>query len=643
MDKTKEFGVRLRVLRLQTGMTQRELAGLVNIDFTYLSKIENGVLPPPSDKVILQLAEALHADRDELITLAGRIPADIVEILRDREALQQLRSDRTQKKVKASSRRSISMPKLAIPLKNIYRVAIPLFLMITVAASLWYASPTQALEMSFPTLPSGDVGTEHSFSLKIEITDAELLPVTSLNMEIYYVSDTSKKATCTGMPMTSTTRDYTTAETGGGAVSVTATPASGWAYQTTGGGYVIWQETVYNLNTKGGYAYSGTGTVAVDYDITWTSPSSWPSGQYKAKVDIVANGETFSETSDTFSLTEETVAVVAAGAGGAAPGVTIVSEVVNYQGVFTAKTTARSQDSNAKVTIAKGTLGQTNIGRRLTQIKITQNVSPPPPPADANVVGITYDFGPDGATFDPPITLTLTYDPADVPAGVDEANMVLAYWDSTAGESGEWVVLEGCVVDLANNTISAPVSHFTDFTVVAYTSPAAFAASDLTVTPAEVNVGESVAISITITNTGDLGGSYEATLLINGVVVATEEVTLEGKASQEVTFTTAQSVVGNYQVAISDVSGTFVVKAVPTPTVTPTLTPTVTPTPVPTITPAPPTTPVPTVPPTVTPTTPPSAPVTPMNWWLIGGIIAVAVIAVALAAWLIIVRRSRGH
>ena len=105
MTEAREFGVRLRELRIQARLTQRELADRVNIDFTYLSKIENGVLPPPSERVILQLTEALNADKDELITLAGRIPPDIAQILKNRKALQLLRSDRAQKKMMAPSKK----------------------------------------------------------------------------------------------------------------------------------------------------------------------------------------------------------------------------------------------------------------------------------------------------------------------------------------------------------------------------------------------------------------------------------------------------------------------------------------------------------------------------------------------------------
>jgi len=88
MKEDHQFGKRLRSLRIQNELTLRELAAKVNINFTYLSKIENGVLSPPSEKVILMLAEFLNADKDELMTLAGRIPSHIAQMLRNRAILE---------------------------------------------------------------------------------------------------------------------------------------------------------------------------------------------------------------------------------------------------------------------------------------------------------------------------------------------------------------------------------------------------------------------------------------------------------------------------------------------------------------------------------------------------------------------------
>jgi transcriptional regulator with XRE-family HTH domain len=73
------FGERVRELRKERGLSQRELAIQAGIDFTYLSKIENARMDPPSEKVILHMAEVLDTDPDELTLLAGKIPSDVKE------------------------------------------------------------------------------------------------------------------------------------------------------------------------------------------------------------------------------------------------------------------------------------------------------------------------------------------------------------------------------------------------------------------------------------------------------------------------------------------------------------------------------------------------------------------------------------
>ncbi len=78
------FGRKLKELRLKADLTQAELAAAVGVDFTYLSKIENERVEPPSERIILQIAETLGAklgaevDPDELIALAGKIPSKLL-------------------------------------------------------------------------------------------------------------------------------------------------------------------------------------------------------------------------------------------------------------------------------------------------------------------------------------------------------------------------------------------------------------------------------------------------------------------------------------------------------------------------------------------------------------------------------------
>lgn len=53
-----EFRQRLKELRKDKRMSQRDLASRVGIDFTYLSKIETGAMPAPSKNTIIKFGES---------------------------------------------------------------------------------------------------------------------------------------------------------------------------------------------------------------------------------------------------------------------------------------------------------------------------------------------------------------------------------------------------------------------------------------------------------------------------------------------------------------------------------------------------------------------------------------------------------
>lgn len=71
----QSFGQLIRQARKDKGYSQRELAKLLGLDFTYLSKLENDRAEyAPKEDVIRSLARNLDLDEEELIFLAGRIP-----------------------------------------------------------------------------------------------------------------------------------------------------------------------------------------------------------------------------------------------------------------------------------------------------------------------------------------------------------------------------------------------------------------------------------------------------------------------------------------------------------------------------------------------------------------------------------------
>jgi len=237
---------------------------------------------------------------------------------------------------------------------------------------------------------------------------------------------------------------------------------------------------------------------------------------------------------------------------------------------------ATSEAGDLTIVIEEGTIALDEDGEPLESLEIAVDESPPDPPEGAYIIGLAYDFGPDGATFDPPITMTYTLDLDDLPEGVAPEDLVIAYWDGD-----EWVELDS-EVDIENSTITiiADVDHFTTFAVIAMPpppppvlAPAAITASSLTISPREVDIGETVTISILVANTGEEQGSYTVTLKINGVVEETREITLAGGASETATFTVAEDEAGTYSVNIDGLTGSFTVRevavvppAVPPPT-----------------------------------------------------------------------------
>ncbi|MFC1918942.1 helix-turn-helix domain-containing protein, partial [Chloroflexota bacterium] len=478
------FNIRLRELRKQAGLSQRQLAKRIGVNFSYLSKIESGALPPPSKKVILTLAEALNANKDELMTLAGRIPSDIAQILKNQETLKLLRSGRIQKKKAFVKKEGVNIMKHLVNYKGLARVATAVVLVCAVAASLWFAAPTpvKAITVSVSNPSTARIGESYSFTVTVNIQSSDVLPVKSIDLEIYNESAPSTyKATCTGLPLAAGGTTYLDSQTGGGNVNVSASPGARWGYATgesrSGYGYAygVGWGTYPSLGTDLGYGYGyGSvytgGTTSITYSVSWTPPTSWPTGTtYEIRTLVNGSSSVAFTTSTTPSFTlyqaaddDGGVIYYVGGAGVVVEdGVTDVSQVVSRtSGAFTQTVTAESTDGNVELAIDKGTVGK--VGDiAISEITIAETADPPEPPAGTDIV-LAYDLGPDGATFVPAITLTF-----DLPADFDATttDVVIAMWDGD-----EWILLGG-TVNTETNTIEVAVDHFTPFSVISQPVP----------------------------------------------------------------------------------------------------------------------------------------------------------------------------
>lgn len=65
----------------------RKVASAIGVEPSYLSKVERGEQPPPSEKTIVALAKELDLDADVLLALAGKVSMELQAIIRKRPKL----------------------------------------------------------------------------------------------------------------------------------------------------------------------------------------------------------------------------------------------------------------------------------------------------------------------------------------------------------------------------------------------------------------------------------------------------------------------------------------------------------------------------------------------------------------------------
>jgi len=407
-------------------------------------------------------------------------------------------------------------------------------------------------------------------------------------------------------------------------ITVPATVTAGSAFTITG--------TNFHPTAAKVYFSGNAGTIVSRTSTTQISASFPTAGSYTLKV---GNPDKLSDATSII-LVAPPVGGGGGGGGGAPPlpaGTTDVRGMATSEGRFTSSVTAASEDKLCSLTIPKGTIGLDKDLKPLTQISVAPMTTPPAPPADSKVIGLAYDFGPEGATFQPPITVTFSYDPTKIPAGVNEKDLVLAFYDKA---TGQWVTLSDIVVDPVTHTISGKTSHFTAFAILTIPAPAAapvptpapapptpvpapaptpapapptpppppptpaaFSLSNLSIKPTEVQSNEPITVTVLVANTGGMEGSYTVVLKINDIKEAERSVTVATGSSQIVNFSVAKEKAGSYGVFVDGLIGSFTVVAPPPPTIKP-----------------------------------------PVNWPLVAGVIG-AVVVIGLLTFFLIRRRAQ--
>jgi transcriptional regulator with XRE-family HTH domain len=83
MIPTKEkFGAFIRRERDGKEIGLREMAKMIGVSPTYLSKVERDEFAPPAEDKVRAIAKIIECDADDLLARAGRVSSDITDIIK---------------------------------------------------------------------------------------------------------------------------------------------------------------------------------------------------------------------------------------------------------------------------------------------------------------------------------------------------------------------------------------------------------------------------------------------------------------------------------------------------------------------------------------------------------------------------------
>ncbi len=340
----------------------------------------------------------------------------------------------------------------------------------------------------------------------------------------------------------------------------------------------------FRWGTSSGNLTSETPVQTLSANVTFYSNLTGLSANtvYYFRAKAVGHGTSYGDEKSFTTLTAPGGGGGGGGGGGAAGYTVTLSGFIpstplrlDSSGALLEAAQIKSDNGKLILDIAKGTKFLDAAGNILKTLSCIDVQSPPPAPSQGVII-LACELSPNGANFEPPITLTMPFDPQALPSGVNARDLYIAFWDGN-----EWKTVAS-TVDTQASTVKAEVGHLSHFALIGKLpppppppAPAKFTVSDLVVTPGTCKPDEEVTIAATVSNTGGSSGQYEVVLTINGVKEATKSVTLSPGTSLPVKFTVSKSTTDTYKVDVNGVTASFVVeKPAPTPTTAPVLTPT---------------------------------------------------------------------
>ena len=272
-----------------------------------------------------------------------------------------------------------------------------------------------------------------------------------------YTVNVSATSVTTGLSVTNTTKTITVdtvAPTISNVASSSVTSSTATITWTTNED----ADSVVNYGTTTGLGSTKLcATLTKSHSIVLSGLTANTKYYYEVRsTDDAGNEAVDNNTGNFYTFTTATAARPPRGGGGAAApavaaGVTSLSTEPTT-GEVKASVTAKSADAKAAATITAGTIAKDAAGKPLAKVTITPpSVLPAAPPATVSYVGYAYNFGPEGATFEPAIEISIEFDPAKFEG---KTPVIYTY------EAGNWVRLDTRIED---NKAIAKVDHFSTF------------------------------------------------------------------------------------------------------------------------------------------------------------------------------------
>jgi hypothetical protein len=241
---------------------------------------------------------------------------------------------------------------------------------------------------------------------------------------------------------------------------------------------------------------------------------------------------------------------------------TLVAHFVKEEDAPTPKETTPSANV---IAIPQGTVALDAKGSSLTEVTVELR-QPRALPTAGILIGDVYNLKPDGATFDPPLPVSLPYDISAIPAGVDEEALNVAVYDASAQD---WIPLPS-IVDTDAHVVNAEASHLSEFAVVAPTTPGVaasvplitpgFSFSSLLVSPADPQVGQDMVATVLATYSGGNAQAHTRVFAtLDGVLAAETEIVLSPGDQVPVRLSFQPPSDGSHTVEVNGLSETVVV------------------------------------------------------------------------------------